>query len=84
MLKLQLPLRISYRHFKFVFPPLTSPSWNILDPRKPDVAFTTASFEGEQAMRKDVECQIPAAAVANDKCIISSYFIQENGYNNNN
>lgn len=84
MLKLPLPLRRSYRHFKFVFPPLTSSSSDILDPRKPEVAFTTASFEGEQAMRKDVECEIPAAAVANGKCIISSYFIKGNAYNNNN
>ena len=84
MLKLPLPLRRSYRHFEFVFPPLTSFSSNIPDPRKPDVAFTTASFEGDQAIRKDVECEIPAAAVADGKCIISSYFIQGNAYNNNN
>ena len=67
-----------------MFPPLTSSSSDIPDPRKPDVAFTTASFEGEQAMTKDVECEIPATAVANGKCIISSYFIQGNAYNNNN
>ena len=84
MLKLPLPLRRSYCHFKFVFPPLTSCSSDILDPRKQEVAFTAASFEGEQAMRKDVECEIPAAAVANGKCIISSYFIQGNADNNNN
>ena len=84
MLELQLPLRRSYRHFKFVFPPLTSSSPDILDLRKPDVAFTTASFEGEQTMTKDVECEIPAAAVVDGKCIMSSYFIQGNAYNNNN
>ena len=67
-----------------MFPPLTSSSSDIPDPRKPDVAFTTASFEGEQAMTKDVECEIPATAVANGKCIISSYFLQGNAYNNNN
>ena len=67
-----------------MFPPLTSSSSDIPDPRKPDVAFTTASFEGEQAMTKDVECEIPATAVANGKCIISSYFVQGNAYNNNN
>ena len=67
-----------------MFPPLTSSSSDIPDPRKPDVAFTTASFEGEQATTKDVECEIPATAVANGKCIISSYFIQGNAYNNNN
>ena len=59
-------------------------SSHILDPRKRDVAFTTASSEGEQTMRKDVECQIPAAAVADGKCIIASYFIEGNEYNNNN
>ena len=79
MLKLQLPLRRSYRHFKF--PPLTSSSSDIPDPRKPDVDFTTASFEGEQTMRKVVECKIPAAAFADGKCVISSYFIQGNAYN---
>ena len=84
MLKLPLPLPRSYHHFNIVFPPLTSSSSDIPDPRKPDLAFTTASFEGEQAMRKDVECEIPAAAVANGKYIISSYFIQGNAYNNNN
>ena len=31
-------------------------------------------------MRKDVECQIPAAAVADGKCIIASYFIEGNAY----
>ena len=67
-----------------MFPPLTSSSSDIPDPRKPDVAFTTAWFEGEQAMTKDVECEIPATAVANGKCMISSYFIQGNAYNNNN
>lgn len=35
-------------------------------------------------MRKDVESEIPAAAVADGKCIISSYFIQGNAYNNDN
>ena len=35
-------------------------------------------------MRKDVECEIPATAVADVKCIISSYFIEGNAYNNNN
>ena len=35
-------------------------------------------------MRKDVECEIPATAVADGKCIISSYFIEGNAYNNNN
>ena len=84
MLKLPLPLRRSYRHFKFVFLPLISSSSDIPDPRKPDVAFTTASFEGEQTMRKDVECEIPAVAVEDGKCVISSYFIQGNAYNNNN
>ena len=50
------------------------------------MAFTTASSEGKQTMRKDVECEIPAAAAAaaDGKCIISSYFIQGNAYNNNN
>ena len=84
MLELPLPLRRSYRHFKFVFLPLISSSSDIPDPRKPDVAFTTVSFEGEQTMRKDVECEIPAAAVKDGKCVISSYFIQGNAYNNNN
>ena len=87
MLKLPLPLRRSYRHFKFVFPPLTSSSSDILDPRKPEVAFTTASCEGEEAMRRQCvaeECKIPAAAFADDKCVISSNFIQGNAYNNNN
>ena len=40
-----------------------------VDPRKPDEAFTVAS-EGEQTMRNDVECEMPAAAVADGKCII--------------
>ena len=35
-------------------------------------------------MRKDVECEIPAAAVADSKRIIWSYFIQGNAYINNN
>ena len=35
-------------------------------------------------MRKDVEFEIPAAAVSNGKCIISPYFIKGNAYNNNN
>ena len=35
-------------------------------------------------MLTDVECEIPAAAVADGKCIISSYFIEGNAYNNNN
>ena len=63
---------------------MTSSSLDILDPKKPDVAFTTASFEGEQAMRKDVECEMHASALASGKSIILSYFIQGNAYNNNN
>ena len=59
-------------------------SSHILDPRKRDVAFATASSEGEQTMRKDVECEIPADAVADGKCIIASYFIEGNACNNNN
>lgn len=35
-------------------------------------------------MRKEVESEIPAAAVADGKCLISSYFIQGNAYNNDN
>ena len=35
-------------------------------------------------MREEVECEIPAAAVEDGKCVISSYFIQGNAYNNSN
>ena len=34
-------------------------------------------------MRKDVECEMPAAAVADGKCIILSYFVEGNAYKNN-